>query len=482
MFKVKDRQQRDMVLGPTHEEVISDLSARQINSYRQLPKTFYQIQTKFRDEIRPRFGLMRAKEFIMKDAYSFDVSWDAADVSYQAMYDAYVRIFNRCGLRAKVVEADTGAIGGDFSHEFMVLADAGEDGIVECEACSYAANLERAERKTPASKPSSTDLLPSVVATPGKRTIEEVSTFLQIKPWDLIKTLIYVADGQPIAVLVAGNRELNEHKLRRILKATTLELADDAMILKVTGAPVGFAGPVGLKIPIYADVELQTPRVSATGANVVDSHLINVLVGRDFTVTAFHDLVIAKEGDKCPRCGTRMRGKRGIEVGHVFKLGTKYSQLFNAGYLDAEGNHQISIMGCYGIGVTRTLQAVIEQCHDKDGIRWPVSVAPFAVCLTPLVVTPGSQPMTLALDLQARLEAAGIETILDDRDERPGVKFKDSELVGFPLRVNLGEKSLAKGEVELKPRGGTMRMVPIAEAAAEVIAWVRAESERLGAA
>jgi prolyl-tRNA synthetase len=464
MFKVKDRQQRDMVLGPTHEEVISDLSARQINSYRQLPKTFYQIQTKFRDEIRPRFGLMRAKEFIMKDAYSFDVSWDAADVSYQAMYDAYVRIFNRCGLRAKVVEADTGAIGGDFSHEFMVLADAGEDGIVECEACSYAANLERAERKTPASKPSSTDLLPSVVATPGKRTIEEVSTFLQIKPWDLIKTLIYVADGQPIAVLVAGNRELNEHKLRRILKATTLELADDAMILKVTGAPVGFAGPVGLKIPIYADVELQTPRVSATGANVVDSHLINVLVGRDFTVTAFHDLVIAKEGDKCPRCGTRMRGKRGIEVGHVFKLGTKYSQLFNAGYLDAEGNHQISIMGCYGIGVTRTLQAIIEQSYDADGIIWPMSVAPYKVC----VVVPNTghaESMRVAEELINDFAATGIEVLFDDRDERPGVKFKDADLIGLPIRAVISERSLAEGKVEIKCRTDKdKQMIPVGEA------------------
>ena len=464
MFKVKDRQQRDMVLGPTHEEVISDLSARQINSYRQLPKTFYQIQTKFRDEIRPRFGLMRAKEFIMKDAYSFDVSWDAADVSYQAMYDAYVRIFNRCGLRAKVVEADTGAIGGDFSHEFMVLADAGEDGIVECEACSYAANLERAERKTPASKPSSTNLLPSVVATPGKRTIEEVSTFLQIKPWDLIKTLIYVADGQPIAVLVAGNRELNEHKLRRILKATTLELADDAMILKVTGAPVGFAGPVGLKIPIYADVELQTPRVSATGANVVDSHLINVLVGRDFTVTAFHDLVIAKEGDKCPRCGTRMRGKRGIEVGHVFKLGTKYSQLFNAGYLDAEGNHQISIMGCYGIGVTRTLQAIIEQSYDADGIIWPMSVAPYKVC----VVVPNTghaESMRVAEELINDFAAKGIEVLFDDRDERPGVKFKDADLIGLPIRAVISERSLAEGKVEIKCRTDKdKQMIPVGEA------------------
>ena len=284
MFKIKDRQQRDMVLGPTHEEVITDLVARLVNSYRQLPKTFYQIQTKFRDEIRPRFGLMRAKEFSMKDAYSFDVSWEAADVSYQAMYDAYVRIFKRCGLRTKVVEADTGAMGGNFSHEFMVLAESGEDGIVECEACAYAANLERAERMTPQTESTSTDKMPEVVATPGKRTIADVSAFLEIPPHDLIKTLIYVAEGQPIAVLVPGDRDVNEHKLARALGGVAVQMADDGTIAKATGAPVGFAGPVGLKIPIYADDGLKTPRVSATGANAADAHLVNVLPGRDFQV------------------------------------------------------------------------------------------------------------------------------------------------------------------------------------------------------
>lgn len=397
----------------------------------------------------------------MKDAYSFDVSWEAADISYQAMYDAYVRIFNRCGLRTKVVEADTGAIGGDFSHEFMVLADSGEDGIVECEACSYAANLERAERKTPAVKSSTTDQLPTVVATPGQRTIEEVSSFLKVKPWDLIKTLIYIADGQPIAVLVAGHRELNEHKLTRILKATSLELADDETIRKVTGAPVGFAGPVGLKIPIYADVELQTPRVAVTGANADDSHLMNVLVDRDFTVTAFHDLVIAKEGDKCPRCGTRMREKRGIEVGHVFKLGTKYSKLFNAGFLDDAGNHQISVMGCYGIGVTRTLQAIIEQSYDNDGIIWPMSVAPYKVC----VVVPNTghaESVRVAEELIKSLEAKGIEVLFDDRDERPGVKFKDADLIGLPIRAVISERSLAEGKVEVKRRTEKdKQMIPV---------------------
>ena len=475
MFKIKDRQQRDMVLGPTHEEVITDLVARQINSYRQLPKTFYQIQTKFRDEIRPRFGLMRAKEFSMKDAYSFDVSWEAADASYQAMYDAYIRIFKRCGLRTKVVEADTGAMGGNFSHEFMVLADSGEDGIVECESCSYAANLERAERKTPAVEGNTTALQPTPVATPGQRTIGEVSAFLKIAAHDLIKTLIYVADGKPIAVLVPGDRDLNEHKLARALGGVTLQMADDETILKATGAPVGFAGPVGLKIPIYADVELKTPRVSATGANAADTHLVNVLPGRDFHVTEHLDLVIAREGDQCPRCGARMREKRGIEVGHVFKLGTKYSKAFDAGFLDDAGNRQIIVMGCYGIGVTRTLQAVIEQNFDENGILWPLAIAPYQVC----VVVPNTghaESVKAAEALIATLEAAGIDVLFDDRDERPGVKFKDADLMGMPVRAVVSERSLAEGKVEVKRRTEKDKtMVPVADAAAFIQSIVQGE-------
>ncbi len=475
MFKLKDRQQREMVLGPTHEEVITDVVARQVSSYRQLPKTFYQIQTKFRDELRPRFGLMRAKEFIMKDAYSFDVSWEAADASYQAMYDAYIRIFKRCGLRTKVVEADTGAIGGDFSHEFMVLADSGEDGIVECESCSYAANLERAERLTPKNEATTTDKQPEKVATPGKRTIEEVSAFLKIAPHDLIKTLIYVADGKPLAVLVPGDRELNEHKLARILGGVPLQMADDQTIAKVTGAPVGFAGPVGLTIPIYADVELQTPRISATGANAADAHLVNVLPGRDFTVTAFHDLVTAKEGDNCPRCGSRMREKRGIEVGHVFKLGTKYSKAFDAGFLDASGNRQISVMGCYGIGVTRTLQAIIEQSFDENGIIWPMAVSPYQVC----VVVPNTghaESVRVAEEIIRDLESKGVEVLFDDRDERPGVKFKDADLLGLPLRAVISERSLAEGKVEIKRRTEKdKQMVPVADAVSFIHTIIQGE-------
>jgi prolyl-tRNA synthetase len=475
MFKIKDRQQRDMVLGPTHEEVITDMVSRQINSYRQLPKTFYQIQTKFRDEIRPRFGLMRAKEFSMKDAYSFDVSWEAADISYQAMYDAYVRIFKRCGLRTKVVEADTGAMGGNFSHEFMVLADSGEDGIVECESCSYAANLERAERMTPKADATTTDKTPEVVATPGKRTIDDVSAFLKLAPHNLIKTLIYVADGKPVAVLVPGDRDVNEHKLARALGGIPVQLADDATIVQATGAPVGFAGPVGLKIPIYADSGLKIPRVSATGANAADAHLVNVLPGRDFQVTEYFDLVIAREGDSCPRCSTRMREKRGIEVGHVFKLGTKYSKAFDAGFLDAEGNRQIIVMGCYGIGVTRTLQAVIEQSYDENGIIWPMSIAPYQVS----VVVPNTghaESVKVAEEIIQKLEAQGIDVLFDDRDERPGVKFKDADLMGLPIRAVISERSLAEGKVEVKRRTEKEKnMIPVSDAVSFIVNIIRGE-------
>jgi prolyl-tRNA synthetase len=473
MFKIRDRQDREMVLGPTHEEVITDLAARQISSYRQLPKTFYQIQTKFRDEIRPRFGLMRAKEFSMKDAYSFDVSWEAADASYQAMYNAYVRIFKRCGLKTKVVEADTGAMGGNFSHEFMVLADSGEDGLAECEACSYAANLERAERAIPTVAPQTTDQLPQQIATPGKRTIEEVAAFLKLAPANLIKTLIYLADGKPIAVLVPGDRDLNEHKLSRALGGVSLQMADEATITKVTGAPVGFAGPVGLTIPIYADSALQTPRVCATGANASDAHLINVILQRDASITDYKDLVTVRQGDVCPRCDAKMREKRGIEVGHVFKLGTKYSKAFDAGFLDAEGNRQIAVMGCYGIGVTRTLQAIIEQSFDANGIIWPMAVAPFQVSL----VVPNVQhaeSMRAGEELLAALESHGVEVLFDDREDRPGVKFKDADLLGIPIRAVVSERSLADGCAEIKLRTGDGKsMIPISDACQHILSLIK---------
>lgn len=485
MFKIRDRQERPMVLGPTHEEIVTDLVAHEVSSYRQLPINLYQIQTKFRDEIRPRFGLMRAKEFIMKDAYSFDTSWEGAEASYQAMYAAYKRIFKRCGLRTKIVEADTGAMGGSSSHEFMVLADSGEDGLVECEKCPYAANLERAETALEGAPRVFADAekMPEVVATPGRRTIEEVADFFKSPPERFIKTLIYLADGAPVAVLVPGEREVNEIKLRRALKAESVTLADDATIQRVTGAPVGFAGPVGLTIRMIADLRLRGVRGAISGANRNDAHVVNVDLARDTTVAEFADLVFAREGDGCPRCGGRLVQKRGIEVGHVFKLGTKYSEKLGATYLDAEGKQHPAIMGCYGIGVTRTLQAVIEQCHDKDGIIWPVSIAPYDVQIL-AVNMQHAESVQIAEKLVAELEARGVEVLYDDRDERPGVKFKDADLLGLPVRVSVGEKSLAKGGVEIRLRhSGEVQIAEVGKAADRIVQALeelRAQIERTG--
>jgi len=487
LFKVRDSARKEWVLGPTHEEVITSLAANELNSYRQLPKNFYQIQTKFRDEIRPRFGLMRAKEFLMKDAYSFDATDAGAMTSYHKMYDAYTRIFARCGLQAFPVEADTGVIGGNYSHEFMVPAETGENDVVYCESGKYAANIEKAVSRGPAeaTPPEFTGAAPEKFATPGVVTIEALSASpYGVSARHQVKTLVLVADSKPILVLVRGDDSLNEAKLMAKTGAVQVRQATADEIVELLGARPGSLGAVSatLKtpaVPVYADEALRGARGMTTGANEDGFHLRHVEVERDLKVTAWYDLRTVKVGELCVETAQPLKIRRAIEVGHVFKLGTKYSEKLNATFLAEDGSRHPAVMGCYGIGVTRTLQAVIEQCNDKDGICWPVSVAPFTVCITPLTVAPESQPMTLARELAATLEAAGIEAILDDRDERPGVKFKDSELVGFPLRVNLGEKSLAKGEIELKPRGGTLRMVPIADAAAEVIAWVRAESARL---
>ncbi len=465
MFRLKDRAERLMALGPTHEEVVTELMCGEINSYRQLPCTVYQIQTKFRDEIRPRFGLMRAKEFIMKDAYSFDTSLEAADASYQAMFDAYARIFARCGLKARAVEADTGDIGGKWSHEFMVLADSGEDGIVDCPACGYAANQERAERAAPAPAPAAACPAVAEVATPGTRTIDDLVAFFKCGADRFLKTLIYLVDGQPVAALVPGDRDLNEHKLKRLLGAKKVELADEAVIQKVTGAPVGFAGPVGLKIPVYADQSLKGASDRITGANKADAHICHVDLSRDASVTAYEDLVVVGAGDTCPRCGQTLQIKRGIEVGHVFKLGTKYTEAFEANYLSDKGQNELMVMGCYGIGVTRTLQAVIEQSHDADGIVWPASVAPFAVTL--LLFDPKDPAVCAVVDtLEKELQDRGIEVFVDDREERPGVKFKDADLIGCPVRVVVGAKGLAKGGVEVKLRTSkNVELVPADKAA-----------------
>jgi prolyl-tRNA synthetase len=464
LFKVRDRAKKEWVLGPTHEEVITTLVANEVSSYRQLPRNFYQIQVKFRDEIRPRFGLMRAKEFIMKDAYSFDATDEAAQASYQKMYDAYSRIFRRCGLKTVPVEADTGAIGGKFSHEFMVPAETGENEVVYCEKGDYAANVEKAISGRKAAGRDGAPMPSAAIekfATPGVVTIDALSK----PPYSVaasgqIKTLVYVAASKTTLVLVRGDDQANEAKLTGVFGTGEFRAATPEEIFEALGAHPGSLGAVSVtKFPVYADEQLRGATGMTTGANEDGFHLRNVSIDRDIKVTQWADVRTVCAGEACPKCGQPMKIQRAIEVGHVFKLGTKYSKSLNALFLDEAGQQQPAIMGCYGIGITRTLQAVIEQSNDKDGIIWPISVAPYTVCITPLSVAPDSQVMTLAEKLYADLSAQGIEVIIDDRDDRPGVKFKDADLVGFPLRIGIGEKSLAKGEVELKIRGG--ELIPI---------------------
>jgi prolyl-tRNA synthetase len=471
LFRLRDRAKREWLLGPTHEEVITTLVASEINSYRQLPKSFYQIQTKFRDEIRPRFGLMRAKEFIMKDAYSFDATDQAAQVSYQKMYDAYTRIFQRCGLKALPVEADTGVMGGKFSHEFMVPADTGEDEVVYCDGCGYAANIDKAKSALPRSENGKPESEIEKFPTPGVLTIEALSRPPHGVPGDRqIKTLVYLAESKAVLVLLRGDHQLNEAKLAGALGTTQFRAATADEIFGELGAHPGSLGAVGVKKPVvYADENLRGAVEMTTGANEDGFHLRHVSLDRDIAVTQWADLRRVEVGEACARCGQPLKVRRAIEVGHVFKLGTKYSEALGAVFLDEAGKQQPAIMGCFGIGVTRTLQAVIEQCNDKDGIIWPLSVAPYTVCITPLTVAPGSAVMTLAEKIYGELSEQGVDVVLDDRDERHGVKFKDSELVGFPLRVGIGEKSLARGEVELKPRAGALRAVKSEEAVGKVM-------------
>jgi prolyl-tRNA synthetase len=471
LYKVRDRANKEWLLGPTHEEVITALLAGEINSYRQLPKIFYQIQTKFRDEIRPRFGLMRAKEFIMKDAYTFDATDESANASYQRMFDAYTRIFQRCGLRAVAVDADTGVMGGKFSHEFMVPAETGENEVVYCEACSYAANIEKAtSRFRPAAPAANDELTPEKFATPGIVTIEALAQApYSVAAERQIKTLVYVVQDKPVLILLRGDHQLNEAKLAGALGTATFRPAEAEEIFQKLGAHPGSLGAVGVsQLPVYADEVLRGGTGMTTGANVDGFHLRNVSVARNIQVQHWADLRQAQAGEACSTCGQPLKIRRAIEVGHVFKLGTKYSIALNALFLDETGKQQPAIMGSYGIGLPRTLQAVIEQSNDKDGIIWPLSVAPYQICITPLNVAPESPVMQLAEKIYQELTAAGIDVILDDRDERPGFKFKDSELVGFPIRLGIGEKSLAKGEVEIKIRGGEMLAVKIEAAAARL--------------
>jgi prolyl-tRNA synthetase len=452
LLRFQDRHGRDCCFGPTHEEVITDLVRREVHSYRQLPLNLYQIQVKFRDEIRPRFGLIRGREFIMKDAYSFDIDEAGAERTYTAMYEAYSRIFRRCGLTFKAVEADSGPIGGSFSHEFMVLAENGEDFLASCTTCDYAANLEKAEVPAPEGNPGPLPAgVPTLVATPGVRTVEEVAAFLHMQPQDITKTLIYETDQGPVAVLIRGDHEVNEVKVKNLLGATELLLAGPAKVKELTGAEVGFAGPLGLKIPVYADQAVAALPAMVTGANKDDHHLSGVHPQRDLQFTKVADLRQVTEQDPCPRCGAKLTMLKGIEVGHVFKLGFKYSKALNAKFLDAEGEEQLIFMGCYGIGVSRIVAASIEQSHDADGIIWPMALAPYQVGLFPINVNDELTRETVNR-LHDELTAAGLEVLLDDRDERPGVKFKDMDLLGLPIRVVVGPKTLAKGQAEVRQR------------------------------
>ncbi len=463
LLRFRDRHERDYCLGPTHEEVITDLVRNDIKTYRQLPRNLYQIQTKFRDEVRPRFGVMRAREFGMKDAYSFDADEAGAEISYEKMFVAYNNIFRRCGLKFRPVEADSGSIGGKYSHEFMVTAESGEDAIVVCNKCNYAANLEKAEVARPEKVDTAEkDRLPQeTVHTPNVRTIEEVSEFLKVTPQDIVKTLIFNADGQPCAVLIRGDQEVNEIKVKNYLGANELELADDEMILKATGAPRGFAGAVNIKCRVVADYSVMNMINFVTGANKEDYHLKNVNIGRDCKVESFADLRVIEENDICPRCGGDIQFVRGIEVGHVFKLGTKYSKAMKAVFLDRDGQEKIMIMGCYGIGIGRTVAACIEQNNDADGIVWPMPLAPYQVIVTPVNVN-DSDVLKAAEEIYNNLLSDGVEVILDDRDERAGVKFKDADLIGIPLRVTVGKKNLLSGNVELKNRkSGETKIYPL---------------------
>ncbi|HCU86346.1 MAG TPA: proline--tRNA ligase [Verrucomicrobiales bacterium] len=468
LFKVRDSKQREWLLGPTHEEVITTLASTEINSYRQLPLNFYQVQTKFRDEIRPRFGLMRAREFIMKDAYSFDANDETALVSYQKMYDAYVRIFQRCGVQAFPVEADTGVMGGNYSHEFMVPAQTGESEVAYTEDGSYSANLEKAASQGPATTtPTECTGEAEAFDTPGVKTIED----LEQNPFNVpahqqIKTLVYIAEDKPALVLLRGDDTLNEAKLTGALGTTIFRPAEAEQINQLLGAHPGSLGAVAVKdVTIIADELLRGAAGMTTGANIDGQHLRNVNLSRDIADAQWADLRTVQEGELSAD-GQPLKIRRAIEVGHVFLLGTKYSEALEANFLDESGKQQPLVMGCYGLGVTRTLQAIIEYSHDENGIIWPAAVAPWEVCITALETDPDSEVMQTAQKIYDELTAAGVSVLLDDRELRPGGKFKDSELIGFPVRLGVGARSLKEGCVEFTIRaGGERENVPVAEAA-----------------
>lgn len=452
MFRLTDRHNHQFALGPTHEEIITTLVDGDVHSYRDLPLMLYQIQNKYRDEIRPRFGLMRSREFIMKDLYSFDVDDEGLDVSYRKMYKAYQAIYERMGLDYRVVEADSGAIGGNESHEFTVLAESGESVIVYCDTCSYAANVEKAECILPETHQDREEMLArEKVHTPGQHTIEDISAYLGKPKNQQVKTLMYAADGELVAALLRGDRELNEIKLAHFLQVSEVFMADESTVREKCGAGFGSLGPVGLNIKVILDQEVAIMQNFTCGANEDDYHFINVNPGREFSGFQVADLREAVEGDICPHCGGTLKSIRGVEVGHIFKLGTKYSDAMGAGFRDPNGEDKPMVMGCYGIGISRTMAAAVEQNYDENGIIWPLPIAPYHVIIVPVNVKKAEQ-VSVAEELYESLLSNGVEVILDDRDERAGVKFKDADLIGIPIRITIGPKSLQENKVEMKKR------------------------------
>ena len=474
MFRLKDRNGRYFCLGPTHEELFTELVKNEVHSYKDLPMTIYQIQTKYRDESRPRFGIMRGREFVMKDAYSFDMDAEGLDKSYKNMYAAYCQAFDKLKLDYTIVDADSGAMGGSGSQEFMVKSDVGEDTIAYCDACGYAANSEKAACVPEIIVCPEGNLELTEIHTPNVKTIEDLMKFFDADPKLFVKTLIYRAEDRVVAVMVRGDREVNEIKLANYLGANEIEMADAQTVNEVTGAEVGFAGPVGIKCELLMDNEVAEMKNFIVGANKTDYHYLNVQIGRDFNPDATLDLRTIVTGDKCPKCGKEIKTAQGIEVGHIFKLGTKYSEALGCSFLDEKGNDVTAIMGCYGIGVSRCIAAIIEQNCDDNGIIWPVAVAPYEVLIVPVNATDETQ-IEIAEEIYNKLQAAGIEVVMDDRDERAGVKFKDADLLGFPVRITVG-KFAKDGIVEFKLRNSdeVIKISP-AEAADKAIEYIKSE-------
>ncbi|MGF7058353.1 proline--tRNA ligase [Brassicibacter mesophilus] len=446
MFRLRDRNERQFCLGPTHEEIFTDLIRHEVKSYKQLPLSLYQIQTKYRDEKRPRFGLMRCREFIMKDAYTFDIDEEGMKKSYEDMWKAYEKIFTRCGLRFKVVEGDSGAMGGSDSHEFMAMSEFGESQMAYCDHCNYAATDEKAKciYEVKENTGAGEELQSEKVHTPNIKTIEQLHEFFNTSADRFVKTLIYMAKDEVVAVLIPGDRELNEIKLVKVLGIPEHELvmADAEIVKEVTGAEVGFAGPISFKkdIRVLVDSRVTKMKNFIIGANETDYHIKNVNYGRDFTAEVVEDLLLVQEGDICPKCGSALKMDRGVEVGNIFQLGTKYSDGLNATFLDENGKDKKIFMGSHGVGVSRTMAAIIEQCYDENGIIWPLSVAPYHALVT-IVSTKNEEQLALGEKLYDELKKAGLEVLLDDRNERPGVKFKDADLIGVPIRITVGRKA-----------------------------------------